>query len=146
MDVSLAEAVIPGAIAGATALGGAFFGSRYELKKVKAERFNEREKDFERAQGGYRACYRKFLVNIDGHRGKVNVATLLDNFWEASFAGDPEVIQQLEEYWPADKRAGGEAPQGPPPKALLEAMRQHGSRSLAKQLELKEGFEAKSPQ
>ena len=145
MDVSFAEAVIPGAIAGVTALFGGVAGSRYELKKIKAERFNEREKDFERAQGGYRACYRKFLVNIDGHR-KVGVATLLDNFWEASFAGDPKVIQELERYWPAERRAAGETPEGPPPKALLEAMRQHGSRSLAQQLELKEGFEEKSNQ
>lgn len=147
------EAVLKALVVGAFGLLGAFLGSKYQLRKLNAERFNEREHSFEVAQTGYRACYRKFLVNVSACHGagsgiplegkdKTDVATLTDNFWEASFCGDPDVIHELEEYWPPDQRADGKPPPKSPSKRLLEAMRLHGSRSLKEQDELqkREGF------
>jgi hypothetical protein len=146
--VSISADAAPAIVAGIFALVGAGYGSRHELKKVTVERFNERERDFERAQVGYRACYRKFLTNIaafhadsPGEDGiKPSFATLLDNFWEASFTGDPGVIYQLEEYWPAANRANGDPPSKTPPEALLQAMRNHGSRSLSEEIEFRKKF------
>lgn len=124
---------------------------RYKLSQHSVERFSERESSFEVAQSGYRACYRKFLVNVAACHGagkgipldgqpRADVTTLLDNFWEASFAGDPAVITGLEAYWSAEQRAAGKPPAKAPPLALLEAMRKHGIRSLKEQDEAREGF------
>jgi hypothetical protein len=143
--LSVATDIATPLIAGVFALVGAGYASRRELRKVSVERFNERERDFERAQGGYRACYREFLTNVaayhaqaPGASGKtVTLATLLDNFWEASFAGDPLVIKEMKAYWPAEARAGGEAPGEETPDGLLQAMLAHGSRSLDEQLNVK---------
>lgn len=144
----------------AGAIAGSVFGlisgavaSMFALKRLRVERFTEREKRFEIAQGGYRQCYRKFLVNVSachsGRKGfplegqeKTDVTTLLDNFWEASFTGDPVVISELERYWPAEARGRGELPDQTLPDSLLEAMRLHGIRSLKDQDKAREGFQA----
>ncbi len=126
---------------------------RYQRRHLSDERFAERETSYERAQSGYRACYRKFLVNVaachgvgSGFRlegqGQVDVSTLLDNFWEASFTGDPQVIAEMENYWPAEDRETGKPPAPTPPRELLEAMRKHGIRSLKEQDKVQEGFVA----
>jgi hypothetical protein len=59
------------------------------------------------------------------------VTTLLENFWEATFTGDPNVIKELEGYWSAEQRAEGILPDKSPPRSLFEAMRLHGARSLS---------------
>jgi hypothetical protein len=137
MGIDLGDA----SLAGLFALAGSFIGSQTELRKLNKQRFIDREEGFERAQIGYRACYRKFLDNLDGYRsGKadVDVATLLSNFREAAFTGDPIVLAELEAFWPPERRAEQEPPSGPPPKSLESAMFQHGSRSLKQQLKLKD--------
>jgi type II secretory pathway pseudopilin PulG len=148
-----ALAVIVGALAG---LGSGALAGFIASRQFRAERFKEREQRFETAQIGYRHCYRKFLVNVaachGGGRGiplegqaRVGVTTLVDNFWEASFTGDPTVIRELEAYWPAAARANGEPPEPSPPDALLEAMRLHGIRSLKDHQQAQKGFLHPSP-
>jgi type II secretory pathway pseudopilin PulG len=143
-----ALAVIVGAVAG---LGSGALTGFVASRQFRAERFKEREKRFETAQTGYRHCYRKFLVNVaavhGGGRGipldgqtEVGLTTLVDNFWEASFTGDPNVIRELEDYWPAAARKNGEPPDPSPPDALLEAMRLHGVRSLKDHQRAQKGF------
>ncbi len=139
-----------GAVAG---IASGIISSRAQLSQHRAERFTEREQKFETAQFGYRLCYRKFLVNVAacyrGGRGipldgqdTVDATTLLDNFWEASFTGDPTVIRELDAYWPAEARANGDLPAKTPPNALLEAMRLHGVRSLKEHDKAQRGFVA----
>lgn len=138
MDASWLETILSGLIGGAVAAVVGLLGFKHEINKLQVERSLERERSFEKAQGGYRACYRKFIVNVsDG----ANVDVLLDNFWEAIFCGDPIVIEELESYWSAEARGERMRPEGPPPDALLRAMRDHGSRTLLEHIELKERFE-----
>lgn len=132
------------------------YAAKRELKKLQVERFNQRERDFEKALGGHRACYRKFLVNVAAFHAqararkdedkeekgkKVTLDTLLDNAWEVTFIGDPLVVRELESYWTAEDRAKGQPPGAEPPKALVDAMLAHGSRSLDQQLELNKKVE-----
>lgn len=141
MDSALAGA----AVGGLLGIAGTILGGFFESKKLKQERFAEREHGFEVAQVGYRACYRKFLDNVATFQRKgapgpgsgeqaIDADTLLRNFREAAFIGDPEVIEELERYWPNKQRATSEPPTEPPPASLEAAMFQHGSRSLAQQL------------
>lgn len=138
-------------VAALIGLASGYATYRYKLSQHSVERFAERETSYERAQGGYRACYRKFLVNVAACHGagkgiplkgqeRADVTTLLDNFWEASFTGDPAVISEMEAYWPAEQRAAGELPDKVPPEGMLEAMRNHGIRPLKEQDKAQEGF------
>jgi hypothetical protein len=76
---------------------------------------------------------------LDGQK-QADATTLLENFWEASFTGDPAVIAQMDAYWPADQRAAGKPPAKSPPPALLEAMRKHGIRPLKDHDKAQKGF------
>jgi hypothetical protein len=128
------------AVAGAFALIGSFVGSWWELRKLDRERMIEREQSFEFAQTGYSECYRKLAENIARHQADpeaVAVSELLDNFREASFAGDPIVGRQLRSYWPEQMRSAGKAPTKAPPTSLEDAMAAHCSRSLQQHLKLK---------
>lgn len=144
-------AALAALVTGVLGLVGGYAAALYKTKERREERFTEREKNFETAQTGYRACYRKLLVNIAAchaeakgiplkDQEKADMTTLLSNFWEASFTGDPEVIRELDEYWPQEDRANGNLPDQSPPLTLLEAMRLHGSRRLEDQDRIQEGF------
>jgi hypothetical protein len=143
------SAVGAAAVGGFFGIGGTMLGTYSESKKLKQERFTEREHSFEVAQVGYRACYRKFLDNIaayqgsgppgpDSGEGAIDAGMLLSNFREAAFTGDPEIVEELEKYWPAEKRAKHEPPTQVPPKSLESAMFRHCARSLKQQLKLKQ--------
>jgi hypothetical protein len=144
-------ALIAGAAGILSGLITGVLSSRYEARKFREERFSAREQGYEKAQGGYRACYRKFLVNVAACHGagygiplkeqeKVDVDTLRVNFLEASFTGDPAVTRELEAYWPPDQRAESKLPGKSPPNSLLEAMRRHGMRPLRVHAEEQEAF------
>lgn len=122
---------------------GAVIGGWFKTRQFKAERYREREQGFEKAQVGYRACYRKFLVNLaavhgigDGFQGKdgtrkpVDFAVLQSNFLEAKGCNDPIVVEELEAFWPAEARERGDLPPQHAPESLEAAMRDHGSRTL----------------
>jgi len=51
-------------------------------------------------------------------------------------SGDPVVGRELESYWPLESQKE-ELPEPTPPNSLISAMRDHGSRSLDAQLDLK---------
>lgn len=154
MEGTVWVALIAGSAGILSGLVTGVLSSRYEARKFREERFSAREQGYEKAQGGYRACYRKFLVNvaachgasygipIEGHEN-VDVDTLRVNFLEASFTGDPSVTQELEAYWPPDQRAEGKLPDKTPPSSLLEAMRRHGMRPLQAHAEEQEDFLAR---
>jgi hypothetical protein len=123
---------------------GAVIGGWFKTRQFKAERYREREQGFEKAQTGYRACYRKLLVNLSaahgvgaGFQGKggtgkpVDLAVLQSNFLEAKGCNDPIVVEELDAFWPAEVRERGDLPPQHAPESLEAAMRDHGSRTLA---------------
>lgn len=136
--------VVVGVFAAAAAGGGALLGSRTEVKKLQMARRGEEEDSFGVAKVGYRQCYRKLMVNLEAFWGQrrgwankpVDLAKLLDNFWEAVFIGDHEVTYELEQFWPAAIRAEGKPPPfKQPPASLIRAIQEHGQRSLREQEE-----------
>ncbi|HEV2857736.1 MAG TPA: hypothetical protein VGW80_04960 [Solirubrobacterales bacterium] len=145
MDPIVANALI----AGAFGVVGLVIGGWVKGRQFKAERYREREQSFERAQAGYRACYRKLEVNLaavhgvgagfqerDGSRKAVDFAVLQENFLEAKGCGDPVVIEELDTFWPREVREHGEPPPQSLPESLEAAMRAHGSRTLTEHEQL----------
>jgi hypothetical protein len=58
----MANALIAGVV-------GLVVGGWVKGRQFKAERYREREQGFERAQVGYRACCRKFLIKLSAVHG-----------------------------------------------------------------------------
>ena len=137
---------VGGAIAGSvTALVAGGVGIVTERFKHDRERLKLREAGFERAQTGYRACYRKFLDAVaaclnaeqDGELKPDQERKLYENFDEAVLAGDPLVAKKLLAYWPSERRGARQLPEEMPPASLVKAMVEHGSRTVHQQDELK---------
>lgn len=139
MDPTVLKAFVAG---GFTVLG-IVIGWLFKERRFKAQRFREREKSFERAQEGYRPCYRKFTINLaaahgvgkgfkeDGETMAVDFSVLRENFFEARGCNDPVVVTELDEFWPREILERGDIPtMKSVPASLDAAMRDHGSRSL----------------
>jgi hypothetical protein len=137
------ETVVKVVGAGLFTVLGTVIGWWFKERRFKAKRYREREQSFEKAQEGYRPCYRKFSINLAAAHGvatgfrekdstpmQVDFSVLQENFLEAKGCNDPIVVEELDAFWPAEVRERGELPPKSIPASLDAAMRDHGSRTL----------------
>jgi hypothetical protein len=92
-----------------------------------------------RGQTGYRACYRKLIVNVEKAQRGMDAGgelpddalnELVDNWWEAFFTGDPKVMDELEAYWPLERQEKRKLPYRERLPRLKAAMRVYTSETL----------------
>lgn len=137
------ETVVKVVGAGLFTVLGTVIGWWFKERRFKAKRYREREQSFEKAQEGYRPCYRKFSINLAAAHGvgtgfrekgnepvEVDFSVLQENFLEAKGCNDPIVVEELDAFWPAEVRARGDFPPKNIPPSLDAAMLDHGSRTL----------------
>ncbi len=101
---------------------------RGEIERLKHERDDERERQLESAQIGYRKLYEKLIKNFEeAERTGQGLDLLHDNHIEAQLVGFKPVSTALDIFWPEERRIARELPHRDEVGPLLEAMRMHGS-------------------
>ncbi|HWM63659.1 MAG TPA: hypothetical protein VNP96_06680 [Solirubrobacterales bacterium] len=111
---------------------GSYLGARRkykaEIERLEHERDEERERQLERAQVGYRKLYEKFMKHFEeAENADDGRARLHDDYVEIQVVGFKPVCTALDEFWPEDHRIAGELPLREKRAPLLQAMRLHGS-------------------
>jgi len=111
---------------------GSYLGTRRkyraEIERLEHERDEERERQLENAQVGYRKLYEKFIKHFEeAESANDGLTRLHDDYVEIQVVGFKPVCTALDEFWPEDRRIAREAPRREKREPLLEAMRLHGS-------------------
>jgi hypothetical protein len=139
---------IIGAVGGMIAAGvPAYLTGRASGKRLVQERENERERGFELAQTGYRKAYENFLRNVelahvgpDGRLPSEDLAELHESYYVARSAGDQDVLDALDRWWPTRLRLAGQLGDRAQLESVKNAMDAHTRRSLKEQDRLDRRF------
>ena len=114
-----------------------------EIERLQVERQDERERQFEKAQIGYRKLYEKFMKHLDEiQQSGDGVNALHDDYLEIQSVGFKPVCAALDAFWPEQQRVARELPRADMLGPLVEAMQLHGSMRLSELDEMRRRGEA----